>query len=37
MKIVQIGPVFEVRSASGEVLKRCFSRAEAQSFIDAKA
>lgn len=37
MKIVQIGSIFEVRSASGEVLKRSFSRAEAQAFIDAKA
>lgn len=37
MKIVQIGPVFEVRAASGEVLKRCFTRAEAQAFVDAAA
>lgn len=36
MTIVKIGQVFEVR-AGNTVLKRCFSRSEAQAFIDAKA
>lgn len=36
MTIVKIGQVFEVR-AGNAVVKRCFTRAEAQAFIDATA